>query len=184
MIVSHTSQHLRKPALFVVLVAIVGFGTASAMAALGAGSAATPFELVFNGGYDSDDSGELLLAGSFTSKAPFCESGSAVDVDSGEARFMCADGSGSITLQFRPELWDPHWSIVEGTGQYAGLRGRGTVRQEWTAYSITFQGFVAEDAVAPTIALASAKASKVGARRACTRFRSHWTSATTSRRTR
>src|SRR5687768_2593965 len=141
-IVAGTSQHLRKPALLLILIALVGFGAASAMAALGAGSAATPFELVFNGGYESDDSGELLLGGGFTSKAPFCESGSAVDVDSGKARFMCADGSGSITLQFRPELWDPDWSIVEGTGQYAGLRGRGTVQEDWTAYSITFQGFV------------------------------------------
>ena len=100
-------------------------------------------------------------AGTFTSKAPFCESGSAVDVDFGVSRFACADGSGSITLDIGFLFGDGDWSILEGTGQYAGLRGRGTVREDWTTFQTTFQGFVADDAVAPTIALASAKASKV-----------------------
>jgi hypothetical protein len=164
MIMSSTSQHLQKPALLVVLIAIVGLGAASAMAALAARSAARPFELVFNGGYESDYDGVLLLAGSFTSKAPFCESGSAATVELDAPRFSCADGSGSITLDVgsRPDPFgDRGWRILEGTGHYAGLRGRGMVRgEDWTE-ELTFQGFVAEDAVAPTIALASAKASKV-----------------------
>ena len=42
MIVSGISQHLRKPALLVVVIAIVGLGAASAMAALAADSAAKP----------------------------------------------------------------------------------------------------------------------------------------------
>ena len=54
MIVSRISQHLGTPALLVVLVGIVGLGAASAMAALAAGSAATPFELVFYGEYESE----------------------------------------------------------------------------------------------------------------------------------
>jgi hypothetical protein len=170
-IVSGTSKHLRKPALLVVLVAIVGLGAAGAMA-LTASSAPKPFELVFNRGYDFDDDGVLHGTGTFTSKAPFCESGSAVDVWSDVSfggRFGCADGSGSITLRIgNPdgESGDSDWGILEGTGQYAGLRGRGKVRgEDWTelfsTFRSTFQGVVAADAVAPTISVASAQASKV-----------------------
>jgi hypothetical protein len=151
--------------MLAVLVAIVGLVVTSAAAAPVAGSAATPFELVWNGEYEFDDNGVLLLAGSFTSMAPFCESGSAVDNALDALRFACADGSGSITLQFDPELWNTDWSILGGTGQYAGLRGRGTFQVEgWDplpTFRVTFQGFVAADAGAPTIAVVSAKASKV-----------------------
>jgi hypothetical protein len=173
LIVSGTSKHLRRPALLVVLIAIVGLGAASAMAALAAASGPKPFELVLNGEYEYGipDFG-LLTAGAFTSKAPFCESGSAVDVWSEVLigrRFACADGTGTITLRIgNPdgESGDSDWSILEGTGQYSGLRGRGTVRgEDWTelrsTYRSAFQGVVDADAVAPTIALASAKASKV-----------------------
>jgi hypothetical protein len=170
MIVSGISHHLRKPALLVVLVAIVGFGAASAMAVRPASSAARPFELVFSGEYTAD----AELVGTFTSKAPFCESGSAVDVYDDVwigHRFVCADGSGSIALRIgNPdgEWGNSDWSILEGTGQYASLRGRGTTRWEalddfWYGgpFHATFQGVAAADAVAPTIALASTKASKV-----------------------
>ena len=155
--------------MLVVLIAIVGLGAASAMAAMGAASGPKPFELVLNGEYEYGipDFG-LLTAGSFTSNAPFCESGP-VDVWTKDApiglRFTCADGSGSITLRIgRPdgESGYSDWSILEGSGQYAGLRGRGTVRvEDWTEPRSTFEGVVDADAVAPTIALASAKASKV-----------------------
>jgi hypothetical protein len=167
---SGTSQHLRKSALLAVLIAIVGSVVASAAAAPAAVSAAKPFELVFDGGYEFDDDGVLQGTGTFTSKAPFCESGSAVDVWSEVLmgrRFVCADGSGSITLVlvYRNIDGDGDWSILEGTGQYAGLRGRGTVRGEawdWLpTFRSTFQGFVAADAVAPAITLTSLKASKV-----------------------
>jgi hypothetical protein len=167
--VSGTSHHLRKPAMLAVLVAIVGLVVTSAAAAPAAVSAAQPFELVFDGWYEIDDEGVPLLAGSFTSNAPFCESGSAFDDWPEEAplgrRFDCADGSGSIWLSL---VWttldgDGEWSILAGTGQYAGLRGKGTFRGEaWDpTFRSTFEGFVAADAVAPTIALASPKASKV-----------------------
>jgi hypothetical protein len=166
MIVSGTSKFFRKPALLVVLVAIVGLGAASGMAALTAASGPKPFELVLNGEYEYGipDFG-LLTAGAFTAKAPFCEAGSAVLIELDALRLACADGSGSITLDVGYRR-APLWRILEGTGQYAGLRGRGTVwAEDWTelrpTYRSTFQGVVDEDAVAPTIALASAKASKV-----------------------
>jgi hypothetical protein len=168
-IVSGTSQHLRKPALLVVLIAIVGLGAASAMAAVTAVSAAKPFELVLNGEAEWDDFwGVLRTSEAFTSKAPFCESGSAVDVDIGVRRFVCADGSGSITLDIGFLIGDGDWSILEATGQYAGLRGRGTFRSEALsedefgfAFRTTYQGVADADAVAPTIAVANLKASKV-----------------------
>jgi hypothetical protein len=168
--VSGTSRHLRGPAVLVVLIAIVGLGAASAMAALAAVSAAKPFELVFNGGYEFDIEGAVLLSGAFTSKTPFCESGSAFDElpEGGplRRRFACADGSGSVTLSLLPTTLEGEgdWSIVDAIGEYAGLRGRGTFQGEaWEgpAFRSTFQGFVAADAVAPTITLPSLKASKV-----------------------
>jgi hypothetical protein len=166
-IVSGISQHLRKPAMVAVLIAIVGLSAASAMAARGAASAAKPFELVFNGAYEFDVDGGMWLAGAFTAKAPFCESGSAVDLDIGVRRFVCADGSGSITLEAPFEAIAGDWRILEGTGQYADLRGRGTSWEEMLSddpwfgeFRSTYQGLVDADAVAPTIRLA-AKASKV-----------------------
>jgi hypothetical protein len=170
MTMSGTSQHIRKPALLVVLVAIVGLGAASPLAALSASSTPKPFELVFSGEYTAN----AELVGAFISKAPFCESGSAVDVHDDVwigPRFVCADGSGSIALRIgNPdgEWGSSDWSILEGTGQYASLRGRGTTRWEalddyWYGgpFHATFQGVAAADAVAPTIALASTKASRV-----------------------
>ena len=176
-IVSGTSLHLRKPALLAVLIAIVGLGAASAMAAVTAASAAKPFELVLDVEAEWDDFwGVLRTSEAFTSKAPFCESGgSAAYVDIGVRRFACADGSGSITLDILDTGLpaasfggDGDWSILEGTGQYAGLRGRGTFWSEALSedelgftFRSTFQGVAAADAVAPTIAVANLKASKV-----------------------
>ena len=127
-IVSGTSKHLRKSALLAVLIAIVGLGAASAMAALAAGSAAKPFELVLNGGYEYIGGGGRQEASrrrrrSASPDPPWTWT-------SARRRFTCADGSGSITLHVldAPSCGRRDWSIVEGTGQYAGLRGRGTVR--------------------------------------------------------
>src|SRR5262249_22923880 len=118
MIVSVISQQLRTPALLVVLVAIVGLGAASAMAALSASSAPKPFELVLDEEWEYGDFPLAQWTRTFTAKAPFCESGSVVEVDLGVRRFACADGSGSITLDIGYP-WaqfdgDPRWSILEG----------------------------------------------------------------------
>lgn len=179
---SSTPRRIRKPALIVALFAIAGLGAASAMATL-ATSAVKPFELVVNGVYERADDGAWQAKGSFTSQAPFCESGSAEDVGFG-ARFTCADGGGSITLftgspLFRHALEardriegdgdsSSDWRIVAGSGQYADLRGQGPYSTgDWggdkdvITYRRTFQGVVAVDVVAPRIALTSAQASKV-----------------------
>ena len=135
------------------------------MATSAASSAPKPFELLFDGEYAWNGDVEPWLVGSFTSKAPFCESGSVIATALWH-QFACADGSGSLKL----ELVGIDWSILEGTAQYAGLRGRGTFTTTapngdlWDYFGpfhSAFEGLVAEDTVAPTIAVASATASKV-----------------------
>lgn len=164
---SGNSSHLRGRRILAVLIAIVGLCAASAIATQAAFSAAKPFELVLNGEYDRWEGG---LTGAFTSEAPFCEAGSVVDVDLGVRRFACADGSGSITLDFRYSQYDEgyggngEWTIVESTGQYGGLRGRGIFGEASLApgkFQTTFHGVVDADASAPTIRLVSANTSKV-----------------------
>jgi len=127
--------------------------------------------------------GQLVDAGTFTSKAPFCESGSAVDVRLGPVDapgtatrlLTCADGSGSLTaLVGSPQSEHQGtgtWSIVGGAGRYAGLRGRGTYRSERVsgdpdvpatiAFRNTWQGIVDADSVAPSIAIPTATATKL-----------------------
>ena len=180
---SSTPRRIRKPALIVALTAIVGLGAASAMATLAA-SAVKPFELVVTGVYEPQGNGAWQAKGSFTSQAPFCESGSAEDVGFG-ARFTCADGGGSITVFTGSPLFrhafeardalegdgdsSSDWVIVAGSGQHADLRGKGPYSKgSWEGdknvrltYRRTFQGVVAADVAAPTIGLASATASKV-----------------------
>ena len=132
--------------------ALVGIGLAgvvavSAATALAARSAASPFELVFQGREEGVfDGGVLLgsrLVGTFTSGAPFCESGTAADLPhpprprEALERYKCTDGSGSLTLRIAnpPTYGVPpfagEWTIFEGSGRYAGLRGKGTFSVEW-----------------------------------------------------
>jgi hypothetical protein len=175
-------------------VALVALGLAgvvavSAATALAAGSAASPFELVFQGRYEWDaevdpyglppEAGAVLV-GTFTSGAPFCESGTAADLpDSREPvwRYTCGDGSGTLALGMtNPAAANGgtgrgEWTIVEGSGRYAGLHGKGTysgemleVDPEYGAsqrFRTTSQGFVAADAVAPSLAFTSASAKKL-----------------------
>jgi hypothetical protein len=167
--------------------ALVGIGLAGAVAvsaatALAARSAASPFELVVQG-----RAVDVILDGTFTSSAPFCESGTAAHAPhSGEYRelYTCSDGSGSLTFRFMPP---GDWTIVEGSGRYASLRGKGRYSVEnlgveegatWE-FRAKLQGLVDwgadpdqpedgdtvaptnADTVAPTIAIASARAAKL-----------------------
>jgi hypothetical protein len=122
----------------------------------------------------------LRHVGTFTSSGPFCESGSAVDVEvvdvGGSVRaireFTCADGGGSLTLavdraiQEHAAPFTTTWSVVRGTGRYTGLRGAGTLRGTLLGgsnadpasvrFRAAFAGFVGDDAIAPTIGFSSA----------------------------
>jgi hypothetical protein len=70
--------------------------------------------------------------GTFRSRAPFCATGRFVEgTDSWNSwwsRFMCDDGTGSLTVTFEQ---DAIWRITDGSGSYADLRGRGSWRGEF-----------------------------------------------------
>ena len=167
---------------------VAGLVSAGAVVAVAARSAAPPFQLILDARHEevpSDANYPLGLrhAGTFTSKAPFCESGSAVDVRLGPADapdtairlLTCADGSGTLTaLVGSPQSEHQGtgmWSILGGAGRYAGLRGRGTYRSERVsgdpdvsatiAFRSTWQGILDADSVAPSIAIPTATATKL-----------------------
>lgn len=82
--------------------------------------------------------------------------------------FTCRDGSGSVTMVIvRPVLehlgGTSTWRIVEGSSQYAQLRGHGT----WTSsggdprFRSVLTGIVDFDTVAPTISIALASSQKL-----------------------
>jgi hypothetical protein len=173
-------------------VALVGIGLAgvvavSAATALAARSAASPFELVFQGRWEANWEGDpeyglpAVLVGTFTSGAPFCESGTADDFLSRDPvlrRYTCSDGSGSLTLGMTNPLaayngiGHGEWTIVEGSGRYAGLRGKGSYTGEvleqdpehggtTIEFRTTSQGLVTADAVAPSLAFTNPSATKL-----------------------
>ena len=112
-------------------VALVGIGLAgvvavSAATALAARSAASPFELVVQGRGRRRDS----RSGTFTSSAPFCESGDGrprtTFLGEYRERYTVSDGSGSLTFRFDAR------SGTRETGRSSrapvatrGLRGKG-----------------------------------------------------------
>ena len=161
--------------------AVAGIVAVSAASALATRSAATPFELVAIDRYEGecpDCVGSSGHVGTFTSSAPFCESGTADDVGSrrrgeSDVRYTCSDGSGSLTLAVRNFGGDnkegQEWMIFEGSGRYADLRGGGAYTYEMLSqyppavtYRTAFQGLVAEaDTVAPSVAFTSAVPTKL-----------------------
>jgi hypothetical protein len=172
-----------------VAVGLAGLTGVGVVAAVAGGSAAGSFELVLEGRHEAMPVSTafpngLRHTGTFSSGVPFCASGTAVDVTSdasletADSRvYTCDDGSGTLTIAAEPfyehnDPWSAHWSIVEGTGRYAGLRGQGAYRGEIVSgdpsqpltvtYRSTLQGVADADAVAPTIAVVSAKATKLG----------------------
>jgi hypothetical protein len=183
-------------------VALVAAGIAGVVAlfaakALAARSTASTFELVFQGRQELMLFGDYIfdarLVGTFTSGSPFCESGTTVDpswAGDNVRRYTCSDGSGSLALEVNPQTavhgGTGSWTIVEGSGRYAGLHGKGTYREELldedpddlvVPFRTTFQGFADADdeapadadavapadadAVAPSLAFTSASATKL-----------------------
>jgi hypothetical protein len=173
----------RRSFIWVALVpvAVAGVVAVSAATALGARSTASPFDLVVQGHQELIAfDGVILdarLVATFTSGSSFCESGTAEPLWAGDdvRRFTCSDGSGSLTLgitnpQAEVNGGEGEWTIVEGSGRYAGLRGRGTYREELldedpedlvVPFRTTFHGFVDPDAVAPSLAFTSASVTKL-----------------------
>jgi hypothetical protein len=167
---------------------VAGLVSVGAVVAVAARSAAPPFQLILNAKHEevpSDANYPLGLrhAGTFTSRAPFCESGSAVDLrlspvnapGTATRLLTCADGSGTLTaLVGSPQSehqGSGTWSILGGAGRYAGLRGRGTYRSDRVngdpdvpatiAFRSTWKGIVDADSVAPSIAIPTATATRL-----------------------
>ena len=137
----------------VLVTAVAGMACVGAVAALAAASAAAPFELTIDGRHEpvpvSDDypfGGRHT--GRFTSKPPFCASGSLVDLKivvsggapvSNNRLFTCDDGTGTLTLSIVNPIaehdppFNSTWTILEGSGSYAGIRGTGTYRGEYVS---------------------------------------------------
>ena len=166
-------------------VALAGTGLAcvvavSAATALASSSAASSFEIVATNRYEAiePECPDCWPWGppvqTFTSGAPFCTSGTVLDLEwsgpRGERfrRYTCTDGSGGLTLTEWGAPGRGEWTIVEGSGRYAGLRGKGSWREEElgddpdvVVLRTTMQGVADYDAVAPSIAFTSASASKL-----------------------
>ncbi len=114
------------------VVALVGIGLAgvvavSAATALAARSAASPFELVVQGRVTRRP--VILLIGTFTSSAPFCESGTAVypphSCEYRDALHVQRRQREPDVQRSCPRGTRGDWQIVEGSGRYASLRGKG-----------------------------------------------------------
>ena len=163
-----------------VLAGVVAMSAASPLAAR---STASPFKLVFQGRQElvvgpGDVILDARLVGTFTSGAPFCDSGTAGDPSwAGDTvrRYTCTDGSGGLTLGITNPMTAVHggsgyWSIVEGFGRYAGLRGKGSYSEELldgdsedleVPFRTTIQGLLEADAVAPSLTFMSTTATKL-----------------------
>jgi hypothetical protein len=161
--------------------ALAGVVAVVAATALAARTAASQFELVAIDRYEAEcpdcfPSGGHV--GTFTSGAPFCVSGTIDDLGSrrrGELdrRYTCSDGSGSLTLVERNfggrgNGGARDWVIVEGSGSYADLRGKGSYSYEVLSefppavvYRTTLRGVADADATAPSLAFTSAIPTKL-----------------------
>jgi hypothetical protein len=161
------------------VVVAIFVGAALAVIAVRASAAPAQFSLTFEGAHFADPAmpGGIRHDGRFTASAPFCSAGRAYDVrDVSTSEFLdvmrvhtCDDGSGSFTA-LMPTVRGEHggrgtWQIVEGSGQYANLRGRGTYRGtlvsgdpeifETIVYRTTWNGVVDFDADPPAIQVAA-----------------------------
>jgi hypothetical protein len=149
-----------------------------------AGAPTSAFELVFEGRHVPSTiptSSGVMHVGTFTASAPFCASGTVVDLEfigsTVRRSYICADGSGSMTMRVTvPSLehvtgLGGAWTILGGTGKYETLRGKGRYSSLHTGgdqadfASITFRatstGIADLDAEGPQVVIASARATKL-----------------------
>ena len=162
-----------------VLASVVAVGAATALAAR---SAASPFELVFEGRDEAVVRRRRLFWLAHTSgRSRRAHRSASIEtaVDLPDPRdvlmhYTCSDGSGSLTLRIGSHPWprsESGWTIAEGSGRYAGLRGKGKSSSEAldgddpfalvVPFRATFQGFADADGVPPSLALTSARATKL-----------------------
>ncbi|MGH3077088.1 MAG: hypothetical protein ACRDPZ_02775, partial [Gaiellaceae bacterium] len=170
------------------LVAVVALTAAIATSAIGAGTGAStalaapagasPFALTaeYRTGEPWWEYPDHPHEGTFAARAPFCRSGTAVVLTASRPetrhRFTCDDGSGSLVVSIAESPFGQFdttsWRILEGTGRYASLRGKGSSRTEilddpdgTVTFWNTLEGVAAEDAIAPAIGFSSVKVAKL-----------------------
>jgi hypothetical protein len=160
----------------VLALGLAGLTGAGAATAHTAGTAASAFELTLEGKL-AETRGELTSQGTFRSRAPFCATGTFVDEgpdrpEGGKRQFTCDDGTGTLTVSIaRWEYYGPRftttWQVLDGSGNYANLRGRGSLRGEMLSHEgfaiwrSTLRGPADRDAVAPRSAISRAKVTKL-----------------------
>jgi hypothetical protein len=168
--------------VLVALIAMSGIGVMTSAA----GTAASSFELVFEGRHEAaaDSPTGFWHVGEFTASGPFCSSGTAstlgvegtTPANAQATRLLtCADGSGTATALV-VSIDKEHggagvWRLVSGTGEHTRLRGRGIFRSIRTGGdpsdlgSITFRsswtGMAAYDDAPPAIAITRASVTKL-----------------------
>lgn len=149
-------------------------GLVVALTAIPASATAPALTFHLNGTHPADLD---LHEGSFTAPLPLCASGTWQGNGMASRIFNCADGSGTFTAHFNGEfehvagLSGP-WSIYEGTGRFATLRGLGTGRIDSSTglsgspitFSDTWTGVVDFDATSPTARFVPAKVTRPHAR--------------------
>jgi hypothetical protein len=166
---------------------LLSLGAAHAPASQDVRAAPSPFEIVIDGFRSPATPVEKFFSGfrnegPFSASTPFCSSGYAVDLDwlgplglvHGTRQFSCNDGSGSITARQRVLETDLNtylrgdWRVVEGTGPFAKLRGKGTFAtvlsgDDFAARTFreTWTGLVDFDDTAPAVAITTARAQKL-----------------------
>jgi len=187
---------MRRTVLLGVLVVGVGGGT---LLTGGAGAAPSSFEVVIEGFRSPAAPIEKFFAGfknegPFGASVPFCSSGYAVDLEwlgplgavHGLRQFTCTDGSGGVTARQRvlrtdlATFLEGDWKVVEGTGRYATLRGKGTfatalggdpLDPTTRTFRETWRGLIDFDNLPPTIAVSRASAERLGRPKGAYRIR-------------
>ena len=177
------ARNLRDP-LLAIPVAWAGWVSAGSAATV-AGASVSSFQFVFDGRHvPATIPSEIgvMHVGTFTASAPFCASGTVVDLEfDGSAAvrrsYTCGDGTGSMSVRSTmPRLehvtgGSGRWVILGGTGQYASLRGKGT----WTSvparrrsgglrrsrFAARSSGIADLDADAPQIVVSRSSATKL-----------------------
>lgn len=167
--------------LLILLVGIVAWVGADAVAALATTTTPSSVALIFDGAHTPGvGPTNLRHEGSFTASSPLCHGGHGADTEfvyplAALREYTCKDGSGSFTAFVDPIIAEHGgpgvWRITGGTGRYRKLRGRGTFESELVSGSLadeanvtfrsTWVGVADFDDVAPTIRATRASATKL-----------------------
>jgi hypothetical protein len=165
---------------------VVVLGVAALVTGIGRASPSS-FELVMNGFHTAAVPREKFPLGfrhegPFTASAPFCGAGYAVDLETlpGTAlrQLTCNDGSGGITVRkslLRADAQFAHeegvWAIIEGSGRYSTLRGKGTYVSDvvsgdpanhiTTAFRESWRGAIDFDVAPPEVRISRANATRL-----------------------